>query len=527
MFDCVRMRGAVVLAFMVLAMAISVADAGIWRHDRDEQQYVDLGNDPAYAPVVALVAGNSQASGTLISPHWVLTAAHVLDNASSATLYVGGATAGDGVIYSSESLLQNPDWSPGSPDPFFQGTDIALIRLSSPVTDITPASRFYGSDERGMVGTYTGYGQGGDGLQGTTGPWGTKRAGQNIIDAFGMDDDLLDNVSERIMLSDFDHPDGSTNQWYSADPEPLDLEYLPAPGDSGGGVFVEYQGEQRLAGVKSFVAATASDSIEYKYGETVGSIRINQFNHWIDDHIAVGWKSAGEGAFDDPDRWDNSSAAPGEGDIVGFNVAGQSTVTFGQDASVHALLQRDGTVTLELGGHELQLTSDMLEGALTVGKYSSEEATLTVRDGKIVATDGIVRAGKYGQGTLNIESGIIRAAEYLQASGSHLRMEIAGDEDEWLTVTGDMHLAGTMEVALRAGYLPEFGDSFGLLSFGSLSGEFDQIIVPDLPGGLFWDTTELYETGTVTVIPEPATLAMLGIGSLAVSLRRRKNCRTA
>ena len=44
--------------------------------------------------------------------------------------------------------------------------------------------------------------------------------------------------------------------------------------------------------------------------------------------------------------------------------------------------------------------------------------------------------------------------------------------------------------------------------------------LPAMPGGLSWDASNLYTSGSLTVMPEPATLSLLALGRLAL-LRRK------
>jgi len=52
------------------------------------------------------------------------------------------------------------------------------------------------------------------------------------------------------------------------------------------------------------------------------------------------------------------------------------------------------------------------------------------------------------------------------------------------------------------------------------SGTFASVLLPDLPGMLGWDSSHLYSSGTLSVIPEPATLSLLALG-LLLAWRRR------
>jgi hypothetical protein len=40
--------------------------------------------------------------------------------------------------------------------------------------------------------------------------------------------------------------------------------------------------------------------------------------------------------------------------------------------------------------------------------------------------------------------------------------------------------------------------------------------------GLKWDASDLYNTGTISVVPEPATLALVAFGGLALLRRSRR-----
>src|SRR5262249_11508910 len=52
--------------------------------------YIALGNDPKYAAVGAVLFPDLFASGIVISPKWVLTAAHVTQDTGTVLFNVGG-----------------------------------------------------------------------------------------------------------------------------------------------------------------------------------------------------------------------------------------------------------------------------------------------------------------------------------------------------------------------------------------------------------------------------------------------------
>jgi len=52
------------------------------------------------------------------------------------------------------------------------------------------------------------------------------------------------------------------------------------------------------------------------------------------------------------------------------------------------------------------------------------------------------------------------------------------------------------------------------------SGTFSSLLLPDLPGMLGWDSSRLYSSGTLSIIPEPTTLPLLALGTLLAWRRR-------
>jgi len=84
-----------------------------------------------------------------------------------------------------------------------------------------------------------------------------------------------------------------------------------------------------------------------------------------------------------------------------------------------------------------------------------------------------------------------------------------------------MQNGSTLGVTLINGYVPQGGETFDIMDFGGRSGEFGNLSLPALGGGLSWDTSDLYAGGAIVVAPEPASAAMLIAGVVWAFLRRR------
>jgi hypothetical protein len=87
-------------------------------------------------------------------------------------------------------------------------------------------------------------------------------------------------------------------------------------------------------------------------------------------------------------------------------------------------------------------------------------------------------------------------------AGSVLGIEIGGVEagatHDKITVNGALNLDGTLQVSLIDEFTPSVGDSFEILDWTTLSGAFDQLVLPSI-GALAWDTSQLYTSGILAI----------------------------
>ena len=272
-----HLRGAALAAFAYLVLAVPQLQAGVIRSDVADSQYIALGSSSTYASAGKVTFGSNSdwASGVLVAGDWMLTAAHVVNSnfinntPGNVQFTVGGNT------YTGSQIIIGPGYVSGSSE---NGNDLALVKLSSTVTNVTPMALYTGSSELGEVGTFVGYGKTGTGPTGLNVSSGAQlRGGTNVIDIRG--DQFASGWSSNILMSDFDSP---TNPAYSSfgSATPTPLEYLPADKDSGSGLFITVGYNTYLAGLVSF-ALFNTDGIQFGYGDAIAATRISGHAAWI------------------------------------------------------------------------------------------------------------------------------------------------------------------------------------------------------------------------------------------------------
>jgi len=276
------------LAVLIAAAAYSgKADAIVIRGGTSDSSYLALGNSAAYSSVGQIYGTSAQgafaASGVLIAPDWVLTAGHVTSGASSLTFFLdsGGTNFARAGGISADKWFSDPGWNGN----IASGYDIGLFHLSSGEACVgagtcSAAKLYTGTNELNRTATEVGFGMTGTGSTGATTFDGLKRAGQNTVDATLK----TSGRTNRILLADFDS--GSRSDNATGNKNPLSLESIIAPGDSGGGLFETINGTNFLVGITSFIWGALDGTANSDYGDVAGWTRVSSFVSWIDGVIA-------------------------------------------------------------------------------------------------------------------------------------------------------------------------------------------------------------------------------------------------
>ena len=301
-------------------------------------------------------------------------------------------------------------------------------------------------------------------------------------------------------------------------------KYLGDPNGNGGGLTntgtiiheatdgnnegeFRFDGTQDAPGVldnQGLYDITADGSM-YAYG--FRSTRL----HGRIDNSGTFRKSGGEGTF----------SIHGD-DRLPFHNTGTVEVTSGRLGIFSGYYQSDGTVRVGEGS-----TFDIGSNNAFTGGTITGTGTLT---GNVSNTGATVSPGS-SPGTLTIDG------NYTQGADARLLIEIAGLADgefDVLNITGTATLTGgTLEVVLLPGdYDIPMLTEFDFLQAGTLTGSFSNFILPtDEFGAPLFLATPDSATGDFTLtalqdidaVPEPASLAVMVIGSWVVLMSRRRN----
>jgi hypothetical protein len=75
-----------------------------------------------------------------------------------------------------------------------------------------------------------------------------------------------------------------------------------------------------------------------------------------------------------------------------------------------------------------------------------------------------------------------------------------GSAYDAIVASGNLSLGGALQLSLINGFLPEFGQSFDILDWNTISGEFSSLVLPSLSAGPSWNTSQLSTSGALSVI---------------------------
>lgn len=238
-------------------IAAALCFAGTVNPDVPDSEYVEYGKKFGY---VARLLCEDEKSGichdgscVLIAPQVAVTAAHVVDGMDSWEIVTD-----DGKRHEVVSVAIHEDYVNGR----YGQADIAVCVCRDSFGLAWYPPLYAKRDEVGRVASIAGFGATGTFRTGRDKIDGVRRAGSNIVDAV----------------------DGGYLTCSAGEGMSTKLEFLLAPGDSGGGLFIG----NSLAGVNSFVMVSGTTPPKGVFGDESGHTRISEYIDWIEKEAGCG-----------------------------------------------------------------------------------------------------------------------------------------------------------------------------------------------------------------------------------------------
>jgi chymotrypsin len=262
------------LLLALLTVSFS-AHAIVIRDDMDDASYrVPASEFPALADMPG------EGHGVLIAPQWVVTAAHAVTwQAAVKRITINGTprevervVIHPGYKKPPQALLDQAlatwDWT------LFRALlatsdDIALIKLTQPVTDVAPAAIYKSEREFGETVKIVGKGATGNGV---TGYEFSSARRTELRRAFNK----VTSAHDRWLCYRFDKPSDA-----------LPLEGGAGSGDSGGPVLIQVEKDWLLVGLTAWVDPQSAIRKPGRYGQFSCNVRLSHYREWIEGVISA------------------------------------------------------------------------------------------------------------------------------------------------------------------------------------------------------------------------------------------------
>ena len=239
------------------------------------------------------------------------------------------------------------------------------------------------------------------------------------------------------------------------------------------------------------IVATPTNILMYSRATAGSTIPIGEFSAMTNVTVAAGGGSSAGTQF--AVTWrvgglntDATNAAVFQGTVAFIKEGAGAWTLTGVSSNTGAMAVSNGTLVVNgsLNGSPVTIAGGTLGGT---GVISG--ATVTMNPGTTLAPGNPF-------GTLTISNNLTLPAD----GTTYIQVQHAPTTNCAVKISGTLTASGTLYMTnVGAGDLAA-GDSFRLFITPNLSGSFTNVILPDLPDGLLWNTNLLKTSGTLSVV---------------------------
>ena len=153
------------------------------------------------------------------------------------------------------------------------------------------------------------------------------------------------------------------------------------------------------------------------------------------------------------------------------------------------------------GGTTVSAGTLAVDGSISGSVNVNSNATLSGNgqiDGSVTVFDGGILSPGDRLGVITMQ---LLTLNGTSQTNIELGGRIRGSQYDAVISNSLMRLEGTLNVSLANGFLPIAGDSFDIFDWGTLTANtFSTVNLPTLGGRIVWNASQLYTTGTISVV---------------------------
>lgn len=172
--------------------------------------------------------------------------------------------------------------------------------------------------------------------------------------------------------------------------------------------------------------------------------------------------------------------------------AGDWKIAAAVSKGMKSITVNDGTISLAASDQK----RTVVDVPLTIEGTALMRGCGTVNN-VVVKGEAVLQPGRYSDSNSKHYGPMYVSTDATVEEGAELSLYIrksdnATNSRSYVDVTGTLTIKGKVSVTLDEGYTPQIGDVIDLWNAGAFAGT-PTIVLPDLPAGLYWDVTGLFD----------------------------------